>query len=64
MAELVGVQWLNLNSLSKALRPVLAQGESIEVELVKPGKEGGQAVGYLEDGSMVVVGNARDRIGS
>jgi uncharacterized protein YacL len=64
MAEFVGVQWLNLNFLSKALRPVLAQGESIEVELVKPGKEDGQAVGYLEDGSMVVVGNARDRIGS
>ena len=64
MAEFAGVQWLNLNSLSKALRPVLALGESIEVELVKPGKEDGQAVGYLEDGSMVVVGNARDRIGS
>ena len=41
MAEFVGVQWLNLNSLSKALRPVLEQGESIEVELVKPGKEDG-----------------------
>ena len=64
MAEFVVVQLLNLNSLSKALRPVLAQDESIEVELVKPGKEDGQAVGYLEDGSMVVVGNARDRIGS
>lgn len=64
MAEFAGVQWLNLNSLSKALRPVLALGESIDVELVKPGKEDGQAVGYLEDGSMVVVGNARDRIGS
>lgn len=64
MAEFAGVQWLNLNTLSKALRPVLALGESIEVELVKPGKEDGQAVGYLEDGSMVVVGNARDRIGA
>lgn len=41
MAELVGVQWLNLKSLSKALRLVLAQGDFIEVELVKPGKEDG-----------------------
>ncbi|HEY0967087.1 MAG TPA: PIN domain-containing protein [Opitutaceae bacterium] len=64
MAEFAGVQWLNLNTLSKALRPVLAMGELIEVELVKPGKEEGQAVGYLEDGSMVVVGGARDRIGA
>ncbi len=64
MAEFAGVAWLNLTTLSKALRPVLALGESIEVELVKPGKEEGQAVGYLEDGSMVVVGNARDRIGA
>lgn len=64
MAEFAGVQWLNLNMLAKALRPGLVLGEVIEVELVKPGKEDGQAVGYLEDGSMVVVGNARDRIGA
>jgi len=64
MAEFAGVQWLNLTSLAKALRPVLALGEVLEVELMKPGKEEGQAVGYLDDGSMVVVGNARDRIGT
>lgn len=64
MAEFAGVPWLNLNALSQALRPALTVGEVLEVELVKPGKEDGQAVGYLEDGTMVVVGDARDRIGA
>ena len=63
MAEFHGVHWLNLNVLAKALRPDLIIGEQLEVELVKPGKDDGQAVGYLEDGSMVVVGNARTLIG-
>jgi uncharacterized protein YacL len=63
MAEFHGVHWLNLNVLAKALRPDLIIGEQLEVELVKPGKDEGQAVGYLEDGSMVVVGNARTLIG-
>jgi uncharacterized protein YacL len=52
-----------LNQLARALRPEIVLGESVEVELVKPGKEEGQAVGYLEDGSMVVVSNARSLIG-
>jgi uncharacterized protein YacL len=64
MAEFHGVPWLNLNLLARALRPELVLGETIEVELVKPGKEEGQAVGYLEDGSMVVVSNARSHLGS
>jgi uncharacterized protein YacL len=63
MAEFHGVQWLNIHSLARALRPELVLGESLEVELMKPGKEDGQAVGYLEDGSMVVVTAGRDRIG-
>jgi uncharacterized protein YacL len=63
MAEFHGVQWLNLNTLAKALRPELILGETLEVELVKPGKEEGQAVGFLEDGSMVVVNQARAHIG-
>jgi len=63
MAEFHGVHWLNLNVLAKALRPDLIIGEQLEVELVKPGKDDGQAVGYLEDGSMVVVGNARTLVG-
>jgi uncharacterized protein YacL len=63
MAEFHGVSWLNLNLLAKALRPELVLGEVLEVELVKAGKEEGQAIGYLEDGSMVVVTNARAMIG-
>ncbi len=63
MAEFHGVKWLNIHTLVRALRPELVLGESLEVELMKPGKEDGQAVGYLDDGSMVVVTSARDRIG-
>jgi uncharacterized protein YacL len=63
MAEFHGVPWLNLNLLARALRPELTLGETLEVELVKPGKEESQAVGYLEDGSMVVVNNARHLLG-
>lgn len=63
MAEFHGVTWLNLNSLAKSLRPELMLGERLDVELVKPGKEEGQAVGYLEDGSMVVVNGARPHLG-
>ncbi len=63
MAEFHGVPWLNLNSLAKSLRPELMIGERLEVDLVKPGKEEGQAVGYIEDGSMVVVSGGRQLIG-
>jgi uncharacterized protein YacL len=63
MAEFHGVPWLNLTLLAKALRPDLVLGETVEVELVKPGKEEGQAVGYLEDGSMVVVNSGKSHMG-
>jgi len=63
MARFQGVPWLNLHALENALRPELVIGESIAVELVKPGKEEGQALGYLGDGSMVVVNNARAFVG-
>jgi uncharacterized protein YacL len=63
MAEFHGVHWLNLNSLAKSLRPEVMLGERLDVDLVKPGKEEGQAVGYIEDGSMVVVNGARGLIG-
>ena len=63
MAEFHGVTWLNLNSLSKSLRPELMIGERLEVDLVKPGKEDTQAVGFIEDGSMVVVTGGRIHIG-
>ena len=63
MAEFHGVHWLNLNSLAKSLRPELMLGERLDVDLVKPGKEEGQAVGYIEDGSMVVVNGGRPFLG-
>ncbi|MCW2500039.1 MAG: PilT protein domain protein [Frankiales bacterium] len=63
-AALAGVRVLNLHALALALRPPVAAGEDITVLLLKPGKENGQAVGYLDDGSMVVVEQARDRIGA
>lgn len=63
MAEFHGVHWLNLNTLAKALRPALILGESIEVDLVKAGKDEGQGVGFLEDGSMVVVSEGKAHLG-
>jgi len=63
MAQFHGVAWLNLHALERALQPELVIGESIEIELAKPGKEEGQAVGYLPDGSLVVVNQARSHLG-
>jgi uncharacterized protein YacL len=63
LAEFHGVIWLNFNTLGKALRPELVTGEMLEVELVKPGKEEGQAIGYLDDNSLVVVNGGRPHIG-
>ncbi len=63
MAKFQGVSWLNLHALEAALRPELVIGESIAIDLIKMGKEDGQALGYLGDGSMVVVNNARAFVG-
>jgi uncharacterized protein YacL len=63
MAEFHGIPWLNLHALERSLRPELVVGESIEIDLSKPGKDEGQAAGYLPDGSLVVVNNARAFVG-
>lgn len=63
MAEFHTIDWLNINALAKALNPDFNIGEIFEVELVKEGKEPGQAVGFLNDGSMVVVNDGNDLIG-
>ena len=63
-AGLAGVPVLNLHALALALRPPVTAGDEVPVLLLKAGKEPGQAVGYLDDGSMVVVERARDRVGS
>ena len=62
VAQLSGVDVININDLSAALRPVVVPGEKMRVVIVKPGEEAGQGVGYLEDGTMVVVEHARSRI--
>ncbi len=63
MAEFQKVPWLNLHALTRALRRELSVGEILEVDLIKPGKEADQAIGYLEDGSLVVVANGRPLMG-
>jgi uncharacterized protein YacL len=63
MAKFQGVPWLNVHALEDAVRPELVIGESIALELTKPGKDEGQAVGHLPDGTLVVVNNARAFVG-
>ncbi|MGE9297256.1 MAG: PIN/TRAM domain-containing protein [Puniceicoccales bacterium] len=63
LAEFQGVDWLNITALAKALNPEVEVGEMMQVALVKTGKESGQAVGYLGDGSMVVVNDGAHKIG-
>jgi len=63
VAELQGVRVLNINELCNALRPVVLPGETIRVFVLKEGKEAGQGVAYLDDGTMIVVDNAKRCIG-
>lgn len=63
VAELQGVQVLNINELANALKPVVLPGEEMTVTIIKEGKEPNQGVAYLEDGTMIVVEGARRRIG-
>ncbi|HVV76584.1 MAG TPA: TRAM domain-containing protein [Mycobacteriales bacterium] len=58
-----GVSVLNLHALSLALRPPVVVGEDVTVQLIKPGREAGQGVGYLDDGTMVVVERGRSLVG-
>jgi uncharacterized protein YacL len=60
IADLQGVRVLNVNSLANAVKPALLPGEDLRVKVIQPGKDAGQGVGYLDDGTMVVVeGGAR-----
>lgn len=62
VAQLRGVEVLNINELSNAVKPVVIPGESMEVTVVKDGKEPGQGVAYLDDGTMIVIENGRRHI--
>lgn len=63
IARLQGITALNLNDLNKALRPVVGAGDEIVLTLTKEGREPHQAVGYLPDGTMIVVNNSRAQVG-
>jgi uncharacterized protein YacL len=63
VAQLRGVEVLNINELANALKPVVLPGETMRVFILKEGKEYNQGVAYLDDGTMVVVDNARKMIG-
>lgn len=63
VAKLQGIEVLNINELANALKPVVLPGENMRVFILKEGKEKDQGVAYLDDGTMVVVDNARRMIG-
>ena len=59
VAELQGVKVLNINELAHAVKPILLPGEEMTVKIMQEGKEPGQGVGYLDDGTMIVVENGK-----
>lgn len=63
VAEVQGIQVLSINKLASALKPVVLPGEILRLQILKEGKEQGQGIGYLEDGTMVVVENASKLLG-
>jgi uncharacterized protein YacL len=63
VASIQGIKVLNINELANALKPVVFPGEEMRIKLIKEGKEHNQAIGYLDDGTMVVVEDARRLLG-
>ncbi|MBP6941713.1 MAG: TRAM domain-containing protein [Syntrophorhabdaceae bacterium] len=63
VAELQGIEVLNMNQLAASLRPAMLPGEQMNVKVLKEGKEHGQGIGYLDDGTMVVVDDAKKLLG-
>lgn len=63
VAKLHDVEVINLNDLSNSLKPIFLPGETVTVRLLKAGEEAGQGVGYLEDGTMVVIEGGREHVG-
>lgn len=63
VCELQGVSVLNINDLANAVKPVVLPGEEIVIQIIKDGKEYGQGVAYLDDGTMIVVEGGREYIG-
>ncbi|HHZ03410.1 MAG TPA: TRAM domain-containing protein, partial [Tissierellia bacterium] len=63
VAEFQGVEVLNINELANAVKPVVLPGEEMTVMIVKDGKESGQGLAYLDDGTMIVVEGGKKCIG-
>ncbi len=63
VAGVSGLKVLNLNDLANAVKPMLAAGEELELQIMREGKEPGQGVGYLDDGTMIVVDNGKAYVG-
>jgi uncharacterized protein YacL len=63
VAQLQGLKVLNINELANALKPVVLPGETLQVEVIKEGKESGQGVGYLDDGTMIVIEDGKRYLG-
>ncbi|MEW5940531.1 MAG: PIN domain-containing protein, partial [Chloroflexota bacterium] len=63
VAELQGVTILNINELANAVKSVVLPGEALKINIIQEGKEYGQGVGYMDDGTMVVVENGKEYIG-
>ncbi len=63
VAELQGIKILNINELANALKPIVLPGEMLEVKVIKEGKEYNQGIGYLDDGTMIVVENGKHLLG-
>jgi uncharacterized protein YacL len=64
VAELQGVQVLNINELANAIKPVVLPGEELKVHVIQEGREPSQGVGFLDDGTMIVVESGRRYINS
>lgn len=64
VAELQGIRVLNINELANAMKPVVLPGEQMTVKIVREGKEAGQGVAYLDDGTMIIVDNAQKLVNS
>ncbi|HOX36658.1 MAG TPA: PIN/TRAM domain-containing protein [Candidatus Brocadiia bacterium] len=63
VAKLEAIEVVNINDLAGALKPVALPGEDLKVKIIRPGEEAGQGVGFLDDGTMVVVDQGRNHIG-
>jgi uncharacterized protein YacL len=63
VAQVQGIPVMNINDLAMAMRPVFLPGDTLEVQIEKPGSQNGQGIGYLEDGTMVVIEGGEPHIG-